>query len=829
MDGVLQDLRLSFRTLRATPVVSLAAAFSLALCIGASTSAFSLVDSLLLRQLPVQRPEELVSVSTGSQQSQRVFSFATWEVMRDSVAFDHALAYAPPSRLRITIGQESEMADALWLSGSAFDTLGVRAALGRLYAPLEDVQGGGLNGPVAVISYPMWERRFARSLAVIGSRIIVERVPFTIVGVAPADFHGFEVGRDFDLALPVYTQPLVRGSGGITRDQPWLRVVRRLSPGQSVPAATAAARAAQPAIRENSLPRVEWRPGFLADPFVLESIAQGTSSLRSRYSDSLITIFILAALVLAVACANIANVMLARGLARRPETSLRLALGASRGHVVRYLLIEAALLAGIGGIGGLVFAAWAGPALIAQLSTEVAQVSLDLSLNLRVLVFTGLLMLASVVAFSVTPAVRSLRTAPMQAMNNSVLSGPRVSQTRLSSGFVVAQVAIAVVLVAAFTMFAQTVGRLAKATLGFDRDRVLLVGVDASRATVVEPDRLAFYQRLIAAVISVPGVSDAGGSLSTPLGNTPSFPIVVTPPGSDPAVPPATRAVELDGITPGWRSTYGVALISGRDVDERDRADTQPVMIVNEAFARRFLAGTNPVGTSVNLAAGTGGELAIGAKTIVGVIANTAWRSVRSTNEPAMYIPVTQWPNPLHPTTVFSISVRSAASSPALLAPDVRSTLLALDSGLVLSMRPLDAQVGTSLIQERLLAQLSAFFGGLGTLLAGIGLYGVTSHSVGLRRAEFGIRLAIGASPSGIVRLVLSRVAILMTAGVAIGVIASHWLSKLVATLLYGIGPDDWSALLTAVLALAAIGGLAAWIPARRAARVNPSIVLKST
>lgn len=828
MDGVLQDLRLSVRALCATPVVSMAAVCSLTLGIGASTAAFSLIDSVLLRQLPVQNPEQLVSVSTGSQQSQRVFSFATWDAMRDSSAFDHALAYAPPSRLRITTAREGELADALWLSGSAFETLGVRAVLGRVYTPVEDVQGGGANGPVAVISYGMWQRRFAGSPATIGSRIMVERVPFTIVGVTPPDFHGFEVGRDFDLVLPVYTQPSVRGAGGITRDQPWLRIVRRLNSGQSLDAATIAARAAQPAIRENSLPRVEWRSGFLADAFVLEPMGKGTSLLRSRYGDSLITVFGLAGLVLLVACANIANLMLARGLARRPETSLRLALGASRGRVLRQLFLEAAPLAAIGGIGGLAFAAWAGPALIAQLSTEVAQVVLDLSLNFRVLTFTASLLLASVLIFGMAPAMRSLRTSSIQAIQSGSLAG-RASRTRLSGGFVIAQVAIAVVLVTAFAMFAQTMERLANAELGFDRYRVLLVGVDASRATVVEADRTAFYERLIDAVKAVPGVSEAGGSLSTPLGSAASFPIVVTPPGAEPAGLPAARAVELDGITPGWRSTYGVALVSGRDVDERDRADAPPVMVVNEAFVRRFLAGTNPIGTSVNLAAGTGGEFPIGSKTIVGVIGNTAWRSVRSPNEPAMYIPVRQWPNPLHPTTVFSISVRSATSSPAQLAADVRSTLLALDSGLVLSIRPLDNQVGTSVIQERLLAQLSAFFGGLGVLLAGLGLYGVTSHAVGLRRAEIGIRLAIGAAPSGIIRLVLSRVAILLMAGVVAGLVASLWLSNLVAKLLYGIEPDDWGTLLTAALVLGVVGGLAGWIPARRASRVDPSTVLKST
>ncbi|HZL93583.1 MAG TPA: FtsX-like permease family protein, partial [Vicinamibacterales bacterium] len=253
------------------------------------------------------------------------------------------------------------MADALWLSGSAFNTLGVRAGLGRLYTAIEDARDGGPSGPVAVISHAMWRRRFAGSPAVVGSRILVERVPFTIVRVTPPDL---EVGRGFDLALPVYAQPLVRGVGGITRDPRWLRVILRLRPGQSIDAATVAARAAQPAIRENSLPLpIEWRSGFLVDPFVMEPTGRGTSSLRSRYGDSLITLFGLAALVLVVACANTANLMLARRLNRRHEMSLRLALGAPRGRVLRHLLLEAALLAAIGGIGGLVFAAWAGPAL----------------------------------------------------------------------------------------------------------------------------------------------------------------------------------------------------------------------------------------------------------------------------------------------------------------------------------------------------------------------------------------------------------------------------------------------------------------------------------
>jgi putative ABC transport system permease protein len=827
VNGLLQDVRLAFRSLRATPVVSIAAALSLALGIGANTTIFSLINSLLLRPLPVRSPEQLVSVSTGPQQSQRVFSFATWDTMRGTDTFENALAYAPPSRLRVTIGREAEMLRALWLSGGAFRTLGVPAVLGRVYTAQDDVQGGGPDGPVAVISYRMWQRRYGGSPAVVGTPITIEHLPFTIVGVTPPDFYGFEVGRDFDVALPVYAQPLVRGAGGITRDQPWMRVVLRLNPGQSIGAATDAARADQPRIRENSLPQpVEWRPGFLADPFVLEAAGSGTSALGSQYRRPLVTLFGLTALVLFIACANIANLALARGLARRPEMSLRHALGASRARLLRQLFVENALLAAIGGTGGLAFAAWARPALVGRLSTDIAEVALDLSLDSRELGFTAVVMLASVVVCGLVPGLRSSRTASVESIKGH--GHKAAARTALSSSLVVGQVGVSVTLVMAVGLFVQTIERLAHVDLGFDRDRVLVVGVDAARATLVEADRTAFYHRLIEAVRAVPGVSDAGGSLSTPMGDAPDFPIIVTVPGVE-SILAAERAVELNGITTGWRAAYGVSMVSGRDVEEHDRADGQPVMVVNEAFVRRFLADTDPVGVSVTLAAGSSGEIPIGAKTIVGVIGDMAWRSVRLRTEPAMFIPVTQWPSPLHPTTIFSISVRSETTSPALLTQDVTTALLALDRNLVLRARPLADQVGASFMQERLVAQLSGFFSGLGLLLAGLGLYGVTWHWISVRRAEIGIRVAVGAAPVQVIRLVMSRVALLLSIGVIAGIVASLWLSKFVVTLLYGIEPYDWATLLTAMLILGVVGGVAGWLPARRASQIDPSEVLRST
>ena len=303
--------------------------------------------------------------------------------------------------------------------------------------------------------------------------------------------------------------------------------------------------------------------------------------------------------------------------------SLRLALGASRARLLRQLVIESAVLAAIGGTGGLAFAAWAGPALVAQLSTDVTKVVLDLSLDSRVLGFTAVAMLASVVVFGVAPALRSSRTDPIESIKGYGHMTGGAAQTALSNTLVVAQVGVSVTLIVAVGLFVQTIDRLTHANLGFDRDRVLVVSVDAARASVVEADRTAFHHRLIEAVRAVPGVSDAGGSLSTPRGNAPDFPIIVTVPGLE-STPAAQRAVELNGITTGWRATYGVSMVSGRDVEGSDRSAAQPVMIVNEAFVKRFLADTDPVGASVTLAAGTGGEIPIGTKTIVGVIKDMA-------------------------------------------------------------------------------------------------------------------------------------------------------------------------------------------------------------
>jgi len=568
---------------------------------------------------------------------------------------------------------------------------------------------------------------------------------------------------------------------------------------------------------------------------VLQPAGAGISDLRERFERPLVAIFAVVALVLLIACANVANLQLARGAARRREMSVRVALGASRWRLARQLLIESAVLATIGAALGLVFAAWASHALVAQISTSSARVALDLPLDWRVLAFTGATLVAAVVIFGIAPAFRAARVAPIDALKEH---GPGAASRgaigrsdvlgfrwSLGSSLVVGQIAVSLALVVAAGLLVRTFERLAAASLGFDRDRVLLVTL--STPSVPAPGRNALYHRLVAAAAAVPGVARAGGSINPPLVGRLNGDLVISRPG-EAAAADAEAISQANFITPGWLAAYGTVVREGRDIDDRDTMATAQVILVNEAFVRRFAAGGTAVGTAFAVTARIppSGDFALGTKTVVGVVGDAVYRSIREPARPTIYFPLAQRDDPLLFSDFF-IAVRPVSGAPALLARSLTASLTEVNRELTLSFRPVADQVTASIAQDRLVAMLSGFFGALALLLAGLGLYGVTAYAVALRRAEIGIRMALGARPTGVVLLVLSRVSRLVAAGVLAGAAISLSASSFIASLLYGIEPRDPSTLIGAALTLAAIGGLAAWLPAYRASRVDPAEVLR--
>jgi putative ABC transport system permease protein len=826
----MQDLRLAFRALRATPVVSFVAALSLALGIGANTAIFSLVNSLFLRTLPVKDPGRLVLITDGTAAGLRSWTYSIWDQIRQRrQLFDGAVAWGP-TRFNLASSGETEFVDGVWASGSFFDTLGVPALLGRTLSEADDRRGGGPDGPVSVISYSFWQRRFGGAADVVGRTLALDHVPFTIIGVTPPDFFGADVGRTFDVIAPVGDEPLVRGRETLLdSDFYYLTIMARLRPGQTVDAATRALRGVQPEIRAATLSEREPYPDrYLKEAFTLVPAATGNSGLRRRYERPLQTIMVVVALVLLIACANIANLLLARTTARRHELSVRLALGASRWRLVRQLLTESLVLAGIGAVCGMLIASWGSRVLVRQLSTPTNPVFLDLSADWRLLGFAIGITVATALLFGTAPAFRTSGVAPMDALKKQGRGTSSDGRASLTSGLVVAQVALSLVLVVAAGLFLRTFSSLATRQLGFDRERVVVVTISAQGATVDSAQRLPVYERAREAVGALPGVVDAALSLVTPVSGASFSPHIEVSGGV--SLPERESHSFGNLISPGWFATFGTPLIAGRNLTDRDRKGAPPVALVNQAFARTFLNGASPLGHMITVA--FNGPTPDPPIEIVGVAADAVYRSLREPMLPTMYFPLAQHDHEqafLLVLASVSLSVRSRLGSPVLLTRSVATAINAVNPQLALTFRPLADQVNASLTQERVVAMLSGFFGSLALLLAALGLYGVTSYAVARRRTEIGIRMALGAAPAGIVRLVLSRVSRLVGLGVVVGAGVSVWASQFVATLLYGLEPHDPVTLAGASLVLAAVAAVAGWLPAWNASRIDPAEVLRES
>lgn len=812
IDSVSQDLRGALRGLRKSPGFTLVAVATLALGIGANTALFSIFNSLILRPLPVRDPGRLALLTAGS------WSYPIWKEIeaRQAELFAGAFAWSS-QRFDLSASGQSDVVDGAYVSGQLFDVLGVAAIRGRMITPADD-GGAAPDGPVAVISHRLWQRRFAGASDVLGRPLTVERRPFTIVGVMPPGFFGPDVGRMTDVMVPFAAEPLIQGQESNLADAGswWLQIMVRLKPDQQIEQANAALRVAQPQIIESATRTI-------SEPLTLAPAATGASSLRGRFETPLSAMAVAVALVLLVACANIATLLLARALGRRRELSVRLALGSSRWRLARLLFIESLIVAVTGAGFGLMFATWSSGLLVHQLSTWQSTVSLDLAPDWRVLGFTAALACLSALAAGVAPMIglRSVTAGAALKDAGRGIAGDRRFAVR--STLVVGQIAVSLVLIVTAGLFLRTFAALNQLPLGFEPEPLLVAELNLQASGGPPNMRPARVERLREAATAVPGVRSAsvsaeqllaGGGWMTGLvaiGDGPMIRLRST----------GRPMLWLNATSPGWFETMGMSLHSGRDFDGGDRVGSRPVAIVNDAFVRQYLSGARAVGQRVRLGFDPNTQ-----HEIVGVVGDAVYATPREGMLATMYVPVAQrTPEAFWQTVV--LTVNAAPGQRATVERDVAAALTRADPSIVFRFGTFDQLVEATVTQERLIAMLSSFFGGLTLLLAAVGLYGVVAHAVRERRAEIGLRMALGAVPSSIVRLVFQRVGVLIAVGLVLGLAGSLWAARFVESLLFQLNPRDPVSFAGAAAVLVAVGLLAAWIPAHRAARLDPVTVLR--
>jgi putative ABC transport system permease protein len=832
------DLKQAIRLLARAPGLSAIIIVTLTLAIGANTAIFSIANGLILRPLPVHDPDRLALLTEDAPNPQTTWTYPIWKAI-DARAnmFDGAFAWSTfDTGFNISERGQAQFVQGMWASANMFSVLGLTPALGRTFAPSDDQNGGGPGGPVAIISYAYWQTRFGGATDVVGKRLVIERVPFTIVGVAPRGFRGLVVGRSFDVAIPFGVEPLFRGAKESWLDKRstwWLSIAVRVKPGQTLAQASQRLRAVQPQIREATQPSEVTNPPerFLSAPLTFSPAATGRSGLREQYQRPLVVLSIAVAVILLIACANIANLLLVRAVRRHHEWSVRVALGGSRWRLARQLLIESLLLAGTGAGFGLLVARWTAQLLVTRLANE--SVAVDLTLDWRVLAFVTTAAVLTAVAFGVAPALRAARTDPIDVLKPHTRASSSRRDASIASSLVVAQLALSVALVFAAGLFVRTLMSVKSVPLGLDRDRVMLLDLNTMRSGVPDTGRLTTYETIRRRALTVAGIDAAAVSMIAPVSGrlwTQRIEVSGRPTsGDDPSGPegigytsaPLPRNSSLsafNAITPGWLATYSTRLIAGRDITDRDTATGARVALVNQAFARKFLNG-DPIGQTIHAKRAE----AAPPREIVGIVADAVYRDVREPVLPTVYVPLAQY-DPTAREVAPSEVTLAVRLSPAMQRTAVKALVDAIGNvapNVPLVVHTLASQIDDTLVQENLLAELGALFGFVALVLSALGLYGVTSYTVSLQRTDMAVRMALGATPLRLIAFVMHRVSLIGCAGIVLGVALSLAASRALTSLLYGVAPRDTRTLVFSALILGGVAAAAGLIPAIKAGRAN--------
>jgi predicted permease len=813
LDEAGRDVRYAFRMFVKYPGFTITIVLTLALGIGANTAIFSLIDALMLRWLPVRNPQELVLFTLQTPGAQQVavggsFSYAIVralaeerEIFRDVAGF---------SRFNFDVGAPGAVSrvHGAIVTGGYYETLGLNPVIGRLLTREDDEPGAPL---VAVISYGYWERSVSRSPGAVGQTVLINGVPVTVVGVSPRGFVGATVGFIADITMAVAALPQVNpgaapllGPGNF-----WLRILARPAEGVSIPQADARLNSVWPQMAERVI-APHWpasrRREMAEARFQLSRGGTGWTYLREVYRKPLLVLMAAVGLVLLIACANVASLLLARASARQKEIAVRLAIGAGRARIVRQLLIESTSLSLIGAAAGVGLAWVSGRFLVSMISTGPDQLAFDLTPNWHVLGFTSAVAIATGMLFGVAPALQTTAAGPSAALKENAGTTTSGSRSRLLPSLVSAQVALSLVLLAGAGLFIRTLHNLQNLDPGFSAEGVLLVDLEGRR-TAVPRELLEDVQRL-------PGVVSASLSTHTPLSGAV---------WSEPAVPAGQPIPERDtayfiGAGSGFFATMQIQLLAGREFTDRDSADAPAVAIVNEVFAQWYFANQNPVGQ--HLSANVRGQRRD--LEIVGLARNTSAAGLRVAPPRTVYVAYAQLTGDF-PTT---LAVR-ATGPIGQVSSAIQQALQSKLPGAPIEVRPLSAQVAATIVQEQMMATLAGGFGLLALTLACVGLYGLLAYSVAQRTKEIGIRMALGAQGARVVALVLKGGARLVVIGIALGLPAAWAASRWVESLLFGLTPTDPAAIGGAMVLLMAAAQLAAYLPARRASRLDPLAALR--
>jgi predicted permease len=838
MANLLADVRLVVRTWLKAPSFAAIAILSIALGIGANAAVFTLVDQVLLRRLPVKDPHELVQVTfSGTRYGSNwgdgsELSVPVYKELRDNTkAFAGVFARFGVAITAGAAGKSERVAGEL-VSGSYFPVLGVGAALGRTIGEDDDRMPNG--HPVAVLSHGYWRTRFNGDPSVLGSTITLNNQPYTVIGVARAGFDGVEIGRQTQVFVPLMMKARITPTWDALdqRLYRWVRVFGRLAPGVTRDQAKAALDPFYAGVLERDLADSDFaraaqdtRQRYATNTLVLADGSQGRSSLRRNLTTPLWVLMATAGGVLVIACANVANLLLARGAARQREMAVRLALGATRRRLIAQLLVESLLLAGAGGALGIGIAALGAPILLGFFVNPDVPQPISTTPDWRILAFTGAVTMLTGVLFGLAPAFQSSRpsVAPtLKASATGVLGG----QARLRKVLVAVQITVSVLLLIGAALFIRTLNNLLAVDVGFETARLVSFGLDPALSGYDHVRTQSFTRSLLERLNRAPGVESAA-LVNVPLLQGNQWGTSITVEGYTPK--PDENSNQLGNlVSPGYFKTMGIPILAGRDFSDRDARAVPPpagtpdhrVAIVNEQFARHYYGDANPIGRRIGFGGNPNTPTPI---EIIGVARDSKYTNIRDATQRQVFFAFFEAPRP----SSFTAYVRTNRPAASVLAT-IRQTVAELDPNIpVHGTRTLESQVALSLSRERMVATMTVVFGSLATLLAVIGLYGVMSYTVARRTREIGVRVALGATSRRIGWLVIREVLVITVAGIVVALPAAWWLGRYVSTQLYGVEPHDPIAMTAAVMLSLIVAVIAGLIPSNRAARLDPTVALR--